>query len=99
MNTTTKPKTRLVEFGYDGFHGYTELAVRVPVDAKPGDEIELSDRVARRLDHAVCGGGGCQCHEGVTSYFSRDNPNASEGNYFVVPEKDGTIRGGYPQQS
>ena len=57
---------------HEGFHGATQLSVRVPdayadEDDAPGAPvvIPISARVARRLNDAVCGNDNCECGEYV----------------------------------
>ena len=83
-------KTRLVEWTHNGFHGYRTLAVRVPVDAKAGDIIQVSPALARRLNRAVCRHEDCQCGERVVEGIEQEH-------LLLVPENGATVRGAYPQ--
>ena len=84
-------KTRLVKWTHNGYHGYTSLSVRVPVEAKPGDIIEVSSAVARRLNRAVCGHTECRCGEHVVGHSWPDGP------WRLHLPKDGAIvREAYP---
>ena len=51
---------------HEGFHGLTTLRIRVPAGSEKGDAVRVSDRVANRLDRAVCGISECLCDKVVT---------------------------------
>lgn len=87
--------TRLIRWTYDGFHGRTDLAVRVPSDAIPGNVIRLTPGVAHRLNHAVCGMSDCRCGEMVTTTDFADDQHRPL--LFRVPHPDSEQRGNYPQ--
>jgi len=59
---------------HDGYHGRTVVRFRplqtLTIESQDGSVREwhqLSRRVARRLDGAVCGMQGCRCGERITS--------------------------------
>lgn len=98
MTTTTSKATKLMTWTHNGFHGHTTVSVRVPATAKPGDVIEVSSAVARRLNQAVCGQRDCQCGEAVAAEYD-GHGNHTYGRWYVTIYEDGeTQRGNYPQQ-
>lgn len=54
-----------IELQHTGFHGTVRRSVMVPSDAQSGDEVEVSARVAKRLNDAVCGMSDCTCGERI----------------------------------
>lgn len=46
---------------HNGFHG--ETRIKIIVDGKPGDIIDLTDSQVKRLSRAACGVADCQCGE------------------------------------
>ena len=87
--------TRLVRWTHNGFHGYTDLAVRVQSDALPGDVVRLTPNVAYRLEQAVCSDPQCYCGETVTMTDFADERHRPL--LFRVPTDNTIQRGNYPQ--
>lgn len=56
---------RKIELRHKGRHGLTKLAVMVPDDAESGQPIEVSERVAKRVNEAVCGIDECVCGDRI----------------------------------
>ena len=79
------------EMTHNGAHGLTTLRFRVPDGSGVGDIVEVSDRVARRLNDAVCGCSGCTCYEAVAY---ADGP-VDAGPWYVELREE--VRGRYPQ--
>jgi len=77
---------------YNGFHGLRVISFLVPTDAKPGDEVEVSPAVARRLNDEVCGISDCQCGEHIAYPLGWGDDRWA----VKLPEGD-EIRGNYPQ--
>ena len=88
---------KLIRLEYNGFHGHTYAAFRVPGGAKTGDRVEVSARVATRLNRAVCPGGDCECGERIASpdFITRGLEPARW--WVVLPHANGKMRGNYPQ--
>lgn len=88
----------LWKWTHNGFHGRTELAIRVPDDSKAGDIIEVSDAIARRLNNAVCGSTCCKCAESGALYdHDIRGGRAVRYAFVILPERNGEHRGHYPQ--
>jgi hypothetical protein len=66
--------------------------VHVPDGTGPGDTVEISERVARRLNRLVCGMYDCQCGEAVAGQDGWSGP------WLVSVPEDGEQRGAYPQR-
>ena len=81
---------------YNGFHGYRDLRFHIPGDwptRAESNEVEVSERVGRRLNRAVCPCSDCTCGEGVAR---------QDGTHWWVSlpfENGGVVRGEYPQQT
>jgi len=50
---------------HKGYHGRAEMSLRAPSGSQAGDTVEVSCRVATRLNNLVCGMCNCQCGERV----------------------------------
>lgn len=87
----------LWKWTHNGFHGRTELTIRVPDGSEAGDRIELSDAVARRLNNAVCGSGECSCAEHAADYEYEHRADPGRIWFVILPERNGEQRGHYPQ--
>lgn len=81
----------IIKFTHNGFHGRTSVSFRAAAGTQPGDEVQVSARVARRLNAAVCGDEACMCCEGVAHTQGYDLP------WTVIVPDSGEMRGNYPQ--
>ena len=77
---------------HNGFHGRTELTIRVPDGSKARDVVTVSDAVARRLNVAVCGSPTCRCGEAVVLH------DYDRWHDLTLPASDEDQIGNYPQQ-
>jgi hypothetical protein len=105
MTTQTTSK---VTINHNGFHGWHTLSFF----AQPTEEIncgennrytaDVSLRVGRRLNKAVCGSSDCWCGESIAdckSFNNYDGTGFARITYYSDDKgKTGTIRGNYPQQ-
>jgi len=57
---------------HSGFHGHNSVVVRIPWIPKPGEAVEVSRRVARRVNAACCGLTSCECGEHIASATAGD---------------------------
>ena len=80
-----------IEWTHDGFHGTTHISILVPNNAKPGDVVSVSRKVAKRINDIVCGITTCTCGEHAASV---DYYGAS----VILPSHHGIQRGFYSQQ-
>jgi len=87
---------KTITITHNGYHGYTTVSLRVDQGAQPGDRVEVSRAVARRLNNEVCGCTDCQCGECIAR---PDNyPGSPDCRWWVTIPQDGEeIRGRYPQ--
>jgi len=94
--------TRLYRWTHDGYHGETDISVSGPAVLPESREIEVSRRVARRLNMLVCPyaapwdqDDNCQCGESVAEATGMTwDPDTRW--YVLVPE-GAEQRGRYPQ--
>ena len=73
---------KITRWVHSGFHGMTNIAVMVPEDAEPGDQVQVSKQVAHRLDDAVCGINECSCGDRISYQIHDDNKW-----YITVPKE------------
>ena len=86
---------KVISINHNGFHGHNTVRLKIPVWAKPGDDIEVSDRVAKRLNDAVCSGGfDCKCGESIAQRVFYGGAERFE---FILPQEGKEIQGNYPQ--
>lgn len=92
-------KRKKITLVYNGFHGLRVISFLVPADAKPGDEVEVSATVARRLNDEVCGIRNCKCGEKVAHMvgYHVGGEKGGQAIWGVTLPKNGVIRGKYPQ--
>lgn len=76
---------------HNGFHGYNSVSILLPDEAREGDAIEVSERVAQRINAAVCGSVGCVCGERIAHQTDYDRWAVA------LPKHGEIIRGHYPQ--
>ena len=70
----------LHEITHNGFHGRKVLRFRGEIIA---GRVEVSPRVARRLNDAVCGGHGCRCAEYVAYSETEQRSNGDITRWYV----------------
>jgi hypothetical protein len=67
---------RRMEWTHYGFHGTTKIRIIVSDSTQPGQTVQVSEAVARRLNKAVCGISGCECGEIVAAQgWDERNPD------------------------
>ena len=81
---------------HNGYHGQTQVAVRVPDGSEAGDVIELTEAQERRLRSSACRGSECRCGESIVTYdgYYRDGTPRP---YVCLPVQGAEVRGHYPQ--
>lgn len=84
----------LITINHNGFHGYNSVSFQVPAGTQEGDVVHVSNRVAKRLNDAVCGCHDCTCGEAIADAH-RDN----NGDYWYTVEITEYMIGNYPQGS
>ncbi len=89
---------------HNGFHGFATIRLMVPDDAKAGDEVEVSERVARRLNRIACMPHDCMCGEDIATRLpvkpcaAGRSMDPFDGTYYVwLPEYGAVVSGNYPQ--
>jgi len=78
-----------VTIEHSGFHGRNAVTIRVPDNARPGDAVQVSTDVARRINAGVCGSADCMCGECIAMQDGRG------GWEVTIPQNE--ITGNYPQ--
>ena len=73
----------LYEIHHYGFHGHTTLRFRG--EERPGrwSRVEVSPRVAKRLNDAVCGMSDCRCAEYVAYSETEQRSNGDITRWYV----------------
>jgi hypothetical protein len=87
---------KTITIRHDGFHGVKVLRFRGEV-AQDG-VVEVSARVAARLNRAVCGCAGCKCGERAARHYDRLG-GTTDSWCLMLPESGDTIRGNYPKKA
>jgi len=85
----------MIEITHNGFHGRNLLRFRG--EANPDGIVNVSARVAARLNRQVCPGVDCKCGEAAAKYYGHFG--GSHDTWIVcIPANAAEMRGHYPQQ-
>jgi hypothetical protein len=82
------------KYTFNGFHGRTEIRLRVPAHSEQGDIIDLTKSQVYYLRGKSCGFCNTSCGCGETGGARESNLDSYQ---LKLPPYGGELRGNYPQ--